>query len=106
MEPGESPTQTLARELREELGVDVQIGRVWEVLFHAYPDFDVLMMVYPCQIAPGQAPQCVEVAAVQWCALAQLPTYNILPADAPLIDRLTLEGIPEVEFAKALDHPH
>ena len=46
IEAGESPATALARELREELGVTVEVGRVWDVLFHAYPAYDVLMLVY------------------------------------------------------------
>ena len=50
VEPGEAPVTALARELREELGVAAEVGRIWEVLFHAYPEFDLVMLVYVCRI--------------------------------------------------------
>jgi 8-oxo-dGTP diphosphatase len=96
LEAGETPTAGLARELREELGVEVVVGRVWEVLHHAYPDFDLLMIVYRCRLAPAAAPRAVEVAALAWCRPAELGDYAILPADAPLVDRLRVEGPPRV----------
>jgi 8-oxo-dGTP diphosphatase len=82
------------RELREEIGVEVRVGRVWEVLFHAYEAFDLVMLVYPCAVASGE-PRCVEVADLAWCAPSELSRHDILPADRPLVERLESEGVPE-----------
>ncbi|MEZ4368709.1 MAG: (deoxy)nucleoside triphosphate pyrophosphohydrolase [Kofleriaceae bacterium] len=96
VEPGEAPTTALARELREELGVDATVGRIWEVLFHAYEAFDLVMLVYRCALAPGQVARAVEVADVAWAPPADLGGWDILPADRPLIERLQREGVPPV----------
>jgi 8-oxo-dGTP diphosphatase len=94
IEAGESPATALARELREELGVTVEVGRVWDVLFHAYPAYDVLMLVYRCRLPLGEVPRTVEVADLVWRPPAQLDDLDILPADAPLVARLASEGAP------------
>ena len=91
VEPGEAPVAALARELREEIGVEVAVGRVWDVLFHAYPDYDVYMLIYRC--APLGEARCVEVADLAWCRPGELGGYDILPADLPLIARLRAEGV-------------
>lgn len=97
VEPGESPAAALVRELVEELGVTVEVGRIWDVLFHAYPAFDLVMLVYACRIVAGE-PRPVEVAALEWVATSQLPgAWDILPADRPLIERLVREGLPSVD---------
>jgi len=93
VEPGEAPVAALERELAEELGVTVAVGRVWDVLFHPYPDFDLVMLVYACRIVAGE-PRAVEVAAVAWVPPGELPARDILSADRPLVDRLVREGIP------------
>lgn len=91
IEPGESPQVALHRELREEIGVSVEISTIWDALFHAYPDYDVLMLVYPCRIVEGE-PRPLEVAAAEWTTVAGLAGYDILPADRPLLDRLRAES--------------
>jgi 8-oxo-dGTP diphosphatase len=97
VEPGEAPVAALARELTEELGVgQVEIGRIWDVLFHAYPAFDLVMLCYPVRLAPGDEPRAVEVAAVVWCRPDELAGYAILPADQPLVTRLVSEGLPSL----------
>ena len=95
VEPGEAPVAALVRELREEIGVGVAVGRVWDVLFHAYPAFDLVMLVYPCRVVEGE-PRAVEVADLRWLAPAELPAWDILPADKPLVERLVAEGLPEL----------
>jgi 8-oxo-dGTP diphosphatase len=94
MEPGESPEQALARELREEIGVHAQVGRIWDVLFHAYETFDLVMLVYHCRLAPEQKVRCLQVNDAVWCRLAELAAHDILVADRPLVERLLREGAP------------
>ncbi len=94
IEPGEAPTAALVREIQEELGVDVHVGRVWDVLFHAYPEYDVYMLVYHCALVAGAVPRAVEVKEFAWVLPAQLRGYRILPADEALVRRLEVEGVP------------
>ena len=93
VEPGEPPVDALVRELREELGVTVAVGRIWDVLFHAYPAFDLVMLVYVCRIVDG-TPRAVEVADLAWVAVRDLAAWDILPADRPLVERLRVESLP------------
>src|SRR4029077_3439302 len=59
VEPGEAPVDALARGVREELGCEVRVGRIHEVVFHAYGAFDLVMLVYACEIVSG-APTAVD----------------------------------------------
>jgi len=93
VEPDEAPVAALVRELREELGVTVAVGRIWDVLFHAYPAFDLVMLVYVCRIVDG-SPRPVEVADLAWVAAHDLARWDILPADRPLVERLGVEKLP------------
>jgi 8-oxo-dGTP diphosphatase len=93
VEPGEAPVAALVRELQEEIGVTVSVGRIWDVLFHAYPAFDLVMLVYVCRIVDG-VPRAVEVADLAWVAAPDLARWDILPADRPLVERLRVESLP------------
>jgi len=94
IEPGESPAAALVRELFEELGAAVDVGRIWDVLYHRYPDFELVMLVYHCRLAAGCEPRRLQVADLVWCMPSELSGFDILPADRPLIDRLASEGLP------------
>lgn len=94
IEPGESPERALARELVEEIGARSDVGTIWDVLFHAYPRADVYLLVYRCRLAPGEVPTARTVADAVWARPADLPGYDLLEADAPLVRRLAREGAP------------
>lgn len=96
VEPGEAPVDALGRELREELAIEVAVGRVWEVLFHAYPNFDLVMLVYVCQVTAGE-PIPAQVADLAWAEPAQLRDWDFLAADRPLVERLEIEGVPRID---------
>jgi 8-oxo-dGTP diphosphatase len=83
VEPGEAPTEALAREVREELGCEIDAGRIFEVVFHVYDEFDLYMLVYAATITAG-APQALDVAEVAWVEATRLPELDLLPADYPL----------------------
>jgi len=87
IEPGESPEFALVREIQEELGCTVKVGQVVDVVFHAYADFDLYMLLYACEVVDG-VPHPVEVAAVSWVPLDQMLTLPMPPADLPLVQRL------------------
>jgi 8-oxo-dGTP diphosphatase len=93
IEAGEAPEAALAREVREELGCELRVGRIHEVVFHAYAEFDLYMLVYRCEIASG-TPAAVQVAEVAWVEAARLPELELLPADYPLARALAAGGGP------------
>ncbi len=90
VEPGESPAQALVREIREELECEIDVGPIFDVVFHPYPEFDLFMLVYRATIRQGE-PVAREVAAVRWVAKAELTQLRLGPADLPLACRLAGE---------------
>jgi 8-oxo-dGTP diphosphatase len=90
VEPGESPSQALVREIEEELACSIEVGAVVDVVFFAYDTFDLIMPVYRATIRAGM-PVARQVAAVAWVARVELPTLAFTPADVPLARRLASE---------------
>ena len=91
IEPGESPEEALIRELQEELGINAQILHIYEVIYHRYENFDVLMLFYLC--STQETPIAKEVAQVKWVCINELTQYQLLAADQPLVKRLQSENL-------------
>jgi 8-oxo-dGTP diphosphatase len=89
IETGESPEQSLIRELREELGIEVQTPCLAPFSFasHSYAEFHLLMPLYVCRRWEG-TPVAREHAALKWVRPAELSKYPMPPADLPLIPML------------------
>ncbi len=90
VEPGEAPTDALARELHEELGIEVEVGDVYAVGHHVYEGREVVLLVYTCRVAAGE-PRCHQVAEFRWVTPAELLTVRLPPADGPVVERLRRE---------------
>ncbi|MBL8635750.1 MAG: ATP-dependent sacrificial sulfur transferase LarE [Myxococcales bacterium] len=91
MESGESPQAALIREVREELDVEVRVLSIYDVVSFAYPDFDLLMLVYRCELL-GE-PSAKEVAQVCFVPQSELLSRPVLPADIPLLEKLSQHGL-------------
>lgn len=87
IEPGESPQQALKRELREELGIEINVGPVLETVYHHYDWGSVLIIAFRCQRLSGEISH-LEVSDHAWIEPKQFSTYPILPADRPILDKL------------------
>ncbi len=89
-EPGETLEDCLARELREELGVTVQVGERVAEIAHDYPDKQVRLHFFLCRLLTGK-PQPIQCAAVAWVSAGELDGHVFPAADAELLGRLKAE---------------
>ena len=83
---GESLEACLARELREELGVDARVGDELFTTTHAYPDRCVELHFFRCEIDGVPVPQVGQ--EMRWVRRDELATLAFPPADAGLIQIL------------------
>lgn len=90
IEHGETPEETLIRELHEELAVTTWESCLAPLSFasHTYEDFHLLMALFVCRKWEG-APQPKENQQLKWVRVQQLRDYPMPPADEPLIPALT-----------------
>ncbi|WP_425416998.1 8-oxo-dGTP diphosphatase MutT [Oricola indica] len=86
VEAGETPEQTLVRELHEELGIETEPPCLAPLTFasHAYPDFHLLMPLYVCRKYQG-IPMPREGQQLKWVRASALRDYPMPPADLPLV---------------------
>jgi mutator protein MutT len=89
-EPSETYEECLQRELREELGIEVQVQDLVASVQHAYHEKTVLLKFYRCVWLSGE-PQALGCSACVWINPSQLAQYHFPPADKQLIQRLATE---------------
>ena len=87
LEPGESPEQCVIREFREELGIEIEVAGIREVVYYQYDQKNVLLLFYACSWVSG-TPQALGAAEVRWVELPRLDELNWAPADRDFVARL------------------
>lgn len=86
-EPGETLPQCIARELREELGLRVRVGRHLVTVRHAYTHFTIELHAYWARITGGR-PRAIHCAAYAWARPEALGAYAFSAADLRIIAAL------------------
>jgi 8-oxo-dGTP diphosphatase len=87
IELGETPEQSLARELQEELGITVRVGEHFYSNQHTYGDKRIMLMAYFCTWGAGEL-ILNDHDAIQWCSALELASLNWAPADIPIVQAL------------------
>ncbi len=86
-EESESFQQCLARELREELGIEVLVSEQVETITHAYPEKTVRLCFFRCEWKANE-PQALDCPAFKWVVPDELDEHDFPAADARLLSRL------------------
>src|SRR5436190_17133803 len=81
VEPGESFEAALVREIREELGIAISVGKEFFRIDHDYPAKSVRLHFFNCTILEGE-PQPLDVADLRWVEPRELDHFQFPPADA------------------------
>jgi A/G-specific adenine glycosylase len=79
-EDGETLPECLAREMREELDVAVEVGKKLTVVKHAYTHFRITLHAFRCRVMSGE-PRCLDCAAFCWTSPAELDALPMSVAD-------------------------
>ena len=83
-ESNETFEQCLARELAEELGIDVEVRELVDTISHDYPEKSVHLQFYRCRWLRYE-PRKIHVHDFAWVTREQLSTYEFPAADAQLL---------------------
>ncbi len=92
MEQGESSQAALMREIKEELDMEIEVGKLFQTVEYDYPQFHLSMDCFLCKIKSG-SPVLKEHEAARWLTRETLNGVEWLPADQEVVERLMLENV-------------
>lgn len=101
IETGETPLHALARELREELGIDVECAYPWLTRVYAYPHATVRLHFFRVT-AWGGEPHGRENQRFDWQFPGRVMVAPLLPANGPILKSLELPPLYGITHAAAM----
>ncbi|MBO4440990.1 (deoxy)nucleoside triphosphate pyrophosphohydrolase [bacterium] len=89
IEPGETPSEALMRELREELDLDIAITEddFLTAVDHTYPEFSITLYCYFCHAKTDRFTRKEHISHV-WATPDELEKLEWAPADLPVLKKL------------------
>lgn len=90
VEPGEDPTHAMARELKEELGIEAKVGELHFASSHRYGETNILLLFFEILYWKGE-PKAIQHEDLKWVGLDDLSHL-----DLPEANRLVLPKIREI----------
>jgi 8-oxo-dGTP diphosphatase len=88
VEASESDEQALRREVRERVGVEIEVGACIGRRTHDYHHYSVDLALYQASLAPGTEPKPVRVADCKWVGSDEFEKYPFPAADEATMDLL------------------
>jgi len=86
-EANETFEECLVREIREELGIEIVVTKLFEEIHHDYPEKSVRLKFFACEFISGE-PKAIGCAAFKWILKNELNHFEFPAADAQLLNKL------------------
>ncbi len=75
IEEGESPSEAIKREIKEELDIDIEVGQEFARIYHEYENYNITLIgIHTLHI--GGKPKTVEVSAFKWVTRNDILSYE------------------------------
>lgn len=91
VEAGESEEACLARELREELGIEAEIGALFAESTYRYEAGAIRLRAYESRWLSGEL-RALAHDRLKWVPVDAVLHYDLLPADVPIAEKLRHGG--------------
>lgn len=89
VQEGETDEAALARELKEEMDIDVLVRELVMHTHHEYEHYDIDFRVFRCQLlSPERAIKHLRVHDHRWVTMSEIGQYKFPDADARTLEKL------------------
>lgn len=88
LEKNEKEEECLVREIREELGVDIQVDSFFMENLHTYESKEILLKAYRCFWVSNNEFTLSDHDKIEWVEINKLNQYEFAPADIPIVNAL------------------
>ena len=102
IEDGETPEVCLQRELFEEFGIKVEVADFFCSSVFTYEHMKIELLAYFVQWTSGVMVPTVH-EEIRWCALKELNSFDLAPADIPIVEELISTGNLSANCGQALN---
>lgn len=87
VEQGEAPAVAIVREIKEELGCDIEVAQALPPFVHDYGTVVIEMIPFLCRLTKESCePHPHEHVAIAWATIDELARYDLAAADFPVIE--------------------
>ncbi|WP_236027164.1 (deoxy)nucleoside triphosphate pyrophosphohydrolase [Gelidibacter pelagius] len=90
VEKGEDKKTALRREIKEELAMEIEVGKALEPVIYHYQDFSITLYPYVCGALTKEFIK-REHREIRWEKIENLKKYDWAAADVPVVKKLITE---------------
>ncbi len=87
LEPNESAEESLVREIKEELNIDIEVGEKFGESIFEYPSGRIKLIAFYAEWKSGDL-RLLEHEEVKWVKANELNAFEFAPADIPFVEKL------------------
>ena len=87
IEEGETPEESLVRELMEEMSIKVKVNKYVGESIYDYGNIVISLKGYTAEILEGEI-TLTDHDMYKWVTLSEIKDYKLAPADMPLVDKI------------------
>lgn len=88
VESDETVKESLKREIKEELNIDIEVKEMFGENVFEYPNGSIKLIAFFAEWMSGDL-KLVEHEKVEWVTIGQLKYYDFAPADIPFLEKLS-----------------
>lgn len=90
--PAETIEECAQRKVREELGIEISVDKLWRVIERSYPERVVRLHFFLCTLESG-TPRAIGCQHFRWIQPSEFGNYEFPPADLDIVHELARRSL-------------